>query len=134
MQDNENEQEDKLRRVNQQRKSVEEPAKELRYQDASRKRLARILKKKMTTAFIGALARFEQFFGEEIWGHGKPEEECTPEQLAWREVWEECRTEVLNNGNHQWRAVENEVVQYVVAWNRYQTTLPVKEQQEPKEE
>jgi len=121
---------DRLRRVAQQRKLTEEQGNQQRYQDASRRRLARILKKKMTTAFIGALARFEQFFGPEIWGHGKSEEECTSEQLAWREVWEQCRTEVLNNGNNQLRAVENEVVQYTVNWNRYQTTIPVKDSQE----
>jgi hypothetical protein len=122
--------EDKLRRVTQQRKVNEELGSQQRYQEASRRRLARILKKKITTSFIGALARFETFFGPDIWGHGKPEEDCTPEQLAWREVWEQCRTEVLNNGNNQLRAVENEIVQYCVNWNRYQTTLSVKDSEE----
>lgn len=117
--------EDRLRRVSQQRKQGEEVGNQQRYQNASRVRLTRILRKKGTTAFIGAIARFEQFFGD-IWGHGLPEEECTAEQVSWREVWDLCRTEVLNNGNAQLRAMENEVVEYSVNWNRHQTTLPVK--------
>jgi hypothetical protein len=73
---------------------------------ASRERLCASCGKEDYHVFIGALARFEEFFGA-AWGPRPARaEECTPDQLAWREVWERCRTEVLNNGNNQNRAVE----------------------------
>lgn len=94
-----------------------------RFRDASRRRLLRILQKKLRTSFIGALAKFETHFGR-LWGHGLDESECTPEQLAWREVWEQARTEVLNNGNGQLRAVEAELPLYTVVWDGYQAVMP----------
>lgn len=117
--------EDKLHRVVQNRKVTEEVVSEQRYLEASRKRLLRIIQKKITTSFIGALAKMESFVGTTLWGHGKDECECTPDQLAWRDIWEECRTEILNNGNNQLRAVETEFEQYTIKWNRYQTVIPV---------
>lgn len=114
---------EKIRRVVASRKGEEE-GRDQRYLETSRQRLLKIVKKKATTSFIGAIARFEQFMGA-LWGHGKPPEECTADELAWREVWEECRNEILNNANNQQRAVENEFAQYTIRWNRYVTSLPV---------
>jgi len=97
-----------------------------KYQSDSRARLFKITSTKVRTAFIGALSSFEQNFGE-LWGHRLPESELTDEQLEWKQLWEECRTAVLNNGNHQIRAVENEMGQYLISWNRHQTFLKTKE-------
>lgn len=116
---------DRLRRVSQQRKQGEDIVSEQRYVVASRQRLMKILQKKITTSFIGALAKMESFVGTSLWGHGKPESECNANELAWRELWNECRTEILNNGNNQIRAVESELSQYDVKWNRYRAVLPV---------
>jgi len=93
-----------------------------RYGDGSRRRLQKILEKKLTTSFIGALARFEALFGS-LWGHGKDESELTENELAWRDLWVEARTEVLNNGNNQIRAIQQELQQYECWWHGYQTVL-----------
>lgn len=111
----------KMMDVSIRRKKDEGHAQE-RYRVSSRQRLMRILQKKFKTSFIGALAQFEKRFGH-LWGHGKQESECSPNELLAREAWEQCRTDVLNNGNHQLRAVEQELSQYDVTWQRYQATM-----------
>lgn len=108
--------------VRQREKEEEERGR--RYDEQSRKRLLRILEKKLTTAFIGAISKFETYFGP-LWGHGKDEGDLTRAEAEWREIWNVCRTAVLNNGNNQLRAVQSELVQYTATWNRYETNLPV---------
>ena len=115
--------ESQLRAVQSSRRAAEDEGAEQRYLESSRKRLLKIVSKKNVTSFIGAIAKFEQFFGA-VWGHGVPDDQKTPEQLAWAAAWEQARTEILNNGNNQLRAVENEFAQYTVRWNRYSTVLP----------
>jgi hypothetical protein len=63
---------------------------------------------RVTTAFIGALARFEAAFGG-WWGHGLPDHGLTPDQRHWRGVWREVRRGVLDNGNDQAKALVNEI-------------------------
>jgi hypothetical protein len=95
--------------------------------EVSRGRLLRIVETKLRTTMIGALAAVEEAIGRELWGHGKPERDCTPEQLRWRAVWQEkVRPAVLNNGNNQIRAVQSEVTLYDIVWKGYHTVLPVK--------
>jgi hypothetical protein len=115
--------EQQLYQVVQQRKQ-EEDERGRRYDEQSRKRLLRILEKKMTTCFIGAISKFETYFGV-LWGHGKDEADLTAAELEWRDIWNVARTAVLNNGNNQLRAVQSELVQYTMTWNRYETNLPV---------
>lgn len=105
---------------------VEAEAAKKRYNESSQKRLLRILEKKLQTSFIGALSQFEQFFGH-LWGHRRDESELTPEQLEMRDKWNQARTFILNNGNNQIRAIQSELSQYTVSWNRfhYDMTLPV---------
>lgn len=93
-----------------------------KYEESSSDRLLNITSKKIKTAFIGAIATMEDYFGE-LWGHGLTEDECTDDQLYWRKVKEECRNEILNKGNGQIRAIENEFKQYSVKWNRYNLTM-----------
>lgn len=114
---------DVLRRVMDRRAPAEAQASALRYQDACKKRLFRIVGKKVTTSFVGALARFEDFFGR-LWGHGRPEQELSENERRWRELWRECRTEILNNGNNQVRALEAELAMHGVEWERYRYQLP----------
>lgn len=104
------------------RRHQEEPANQARFQEASRNRLLKILERKLKTSFIGALSRFEDRFGQ-LWGHGLQDDECSSEQLLWRDTWEQVRTDILNNGNNQLRAVQSELTQYGVTWNRQQTNL-----------
>ena len=89
---------------------------EEKYRDSSKKRLIKNVEKKFKTTMIGALACFEKYFGE-LWGHD--EDELNSEQLRYRELWEQTRTEILNNGNSQLRIAQEEIAQYSMTWNRY---------------
>lgn len=90
--------------------------------EESRKRLGRILKKKFNTCFIGALDCFEKAFGH-LWGHNIPEFKRSEEQLRWTDLWKRVRTDILNNGNNQIRAVESELQLHSTRWEPYQATL-----------
>jgi len=94
--------------------------KEESYKDNSKRRLLNNLKKKFDTTIIGSLAAFEDRFGE-LWGHGLPNEELDEDQLYWREIWADARSKILDNGNANLRAAQNEIAQYTLSWNRYVT-------------
>lgn len=119
---------ERFRQVVENRTKNEGAASRQRRLDESRRSLIRVLRKKLTTSFIGAIVQFEKSFGH-LWGIGRDASACTENQLKWRSVWDACRNEVLNNGNHQVRAVESEVEQYDILWNRHQITLPVRQPQ-----
>mgnify|MGYP006296163477 CR=1 FL=1 len=59
-----------------------------------------ILRKKIETTMIGALARFEEGFGD-IWGHDS--DNPTQEQLRYQLIWDKIRNEILDHGNNQLR-------------------------------
>jgi len=94
-----------------------------RYAATSKKRLISNVEKKFKTTMIGALARFEELFGE-LWGNGQTSP-LTDEQEAFLEKWQIVRTEILNNGNNQLRACLDEIAQYTMTWDRYQTKFIV---------
>ena len=96
--------------------------KESQYKDNSKRRLLNILKKKFDTTIIGSLAAFEERFGE-LWGHGLPLGELDEDQRYWRDMWMETRAKVLDNGNSNLRAAQNEIAQYTLSWNRYVTNF-----------
>lgn len=111
-----------------QMKAMAEKAKEAReqkYREESRKRLDKIITAKMRTTFIGALASFEEYFGQ-LWGHGLQDEDLTDEQQAFKDVWDQTRTEILNKSNGQLRALKTELANHDVSWNRYTMELPAK--------
>ena len=93
-----------------------------KYKDSSKRRLSNILKKKFDTTIIGSLAAFEERFGE-LWGHGLAMGDLDEDQRYWREVWMETRSKVLDNGNANLRAAQNEISQYTLSWNRYVTNF-----------
>ena len=103
--------------------------KKKRFAEQSRKRLSTILATKFRTTFIGCLDIFERTFGF-LWGHGKHEDDCTPEELELRAVYQDMRTEVLNHGNNQLRAAQTEVDNHTVEWNRYVMKMTVKPMEE----
>lgn len=104
-------------------------AREERFLEQSRKRLDKIVSVKVRTAFIGALAAFEDEFGF-LWGQGLPEDQLTEEQLDMQELWIRARTNVLNNGNTQLRSLRTEIANQTVKWNRYQTDFQIGETNE----
>ena len=90
--------------------------------DNSKRRLLNILKKKFDTTIIGSLAAFEEKFGD-LWGHGLAMNDLDEDQRYWRDVWMETRSKVLDNGNSNLRAAQNEIAQYTLSWNRYVTNF-----------
>ena len=94
--------------------------KDITYKDNSKRRLLNNIKKKFDTTIIGSLAAIEDKFGE-LWGHGLSIEELDEDQLHWREVWADARSRILDNGNANLRAAQNEIAQYTLSWNRYVT-------------
>ena len=97
---------------------------ESKYKDSSKRRLSNILKKKFDTTIIGSLAAFEERFGE-LWGHGLSMDDLDEDQRYWREAWMETRSKVLDNGNANLRAAQNEISQYTLSWNRYVTNFNI---------
>ena len=85
---------------------------------SSKEELRRLLNKYIDTTMIGAIAKMEAYFGKD-WGHGLKEEECTNEQLDLYDVWQQCRDEILNNGNAQKRAMNHELDLFDVQWSGY---------------
>lgn len=65
-----------------------------------------ILKKRILTTMIGALARFEDAFGY-LWGIDS--DNPTQEQLDIESKWEKVRTEILDHGNNQIRGAINDI-------------------------
>jgi len=94
------------------------------YAELSKQRLKKIAGTKIQTAFIGALAQFETFFGF-LWGHDQ-KEPLTASQEQMKELWEKCRTEVLNTGNNQRRSLDHEIDLHYVKWERHHVVMPVK--------
>lgn len=104
-----------------QRKAIENSRENYnrRYNQSSKERLYKIIATKMRTTFIGSLAKMEEEFGH-LWGHGLKESELNENQKKWRSVYNSLRTRILNLGNDQLRAIENEFKQYNIVWERYQ--------------
>jgi len=103
--------------------------KDNKYKDKSKKRLSNIISTKIKTSFIGAISSCEEHFGF-LWGHGKNEEELDENELAMREIWENVRAGILDNGNTQLRATINEINNYSITWERYHVDLPIKNTEE----
>jgi hypothetical protein len=62
-----------------------------------------ILTKRFQTTMIGALFEFEKYFGH-LWGLHKDENQpLTKVEEDYRELWEDVRNQILNNGNNQLR-------------------------------
>jgi len=97
-----------------------------RSKEHSKRQLIDAITKKMKTAMIGSLSSIEEALGF-LWGLDLPEEERTQDQLDFEEnVWQPLRTEILNKGNNQLRAAIDEITQYDMTWQKYQTELIIK--------
>jgi len=101
--------------------------KDIKYKEKSKKRLSNIITTKIKTSFIGAISSCEKNFGF-LWGHGKDEDDLTEQELSMREMWEEIRTDILDNGNTQLRAATNEIENYSINWDRYSIDLNINEE------
>ena len=96
----------------------EEKQKEELFKKDSKEKIKKIITSKMRTSFIGSLSAIEQAFGE-LWGLDD-DVQLNGSQLKWKKVWENCRTIILNNGNSQLRAIDSELKNYQVIFNKCQ--------------
>ena len=74
---------------------------------------------------IGALSSIEEHFSF-LWLNEASE--MTPEQKIMYDTFQKVRSEILDKGNTQARNIDAELAQYDVKWLRYQTNIPVKNQ------
>ena len=103
--------------VTKQYKEEEKEKEELLKKD-SKVKLQKTISSKMKTSFIGSLSAIEEAFGE-LWGLDD-DVELNGSQLKWQKIWENCRTTILNNGNSQLRAIDSELKNYQVIFNKCQ--------------
>jgi hypothetical protein len=109
-------------------KSMCETARKLyrkQQEETAKRRFAKILETKLKTTMIGSISAFEKLFGS-LWGNGKDIRELNQSELKWYELWQNVRTTILNNGNNQLRALMEELQQYTLEWNKYQTSFIVR--------
>jgi hypothetical protein len=95
------------------------------YNQRSAQRLSNIGVKKIKTSMVGCVAEMEEAFGE-LWGRNKKPEERTEEEKRWYELFQIARKNMLNLGNNQIRAFQNEINEYIITWKRYNYILPIK--------
>lgn len=89
-----------------------------KYQEEFKKRLKSIIGKKFDTTMVYPLSQIEIAFGD-LWGHGKDEESLTDDEKMIRKKWQECRNNILNNGNQQKRNAFAEIDMYKIVWEGY---------------
>ncbi len=95
-----------------------------KYKNNSKKRLIANLTKKFEICIIGSLATCEDGFGK-LWGHKSDRNRDLKEQ-EWYDIWQEVRTNILNNGHKQLRAALNEIAEYTMTWDRYKAEFIIK--------
>jgi hypothetical protein len=79
-----------------------------------------LIRKRIQTTMIGALARFEENFGH-LWGHYKdPSEPLTSEEEKFADTWDYTRNQILNQGNSQIRNLSKDL-QNAISGNSNQT-------------
>lgn len=108
--------------------------KDEKFKEDYKKRLKKIIGKKIDTTMIYPLSQIESAFGH-LWGHGKPDSELTSEEKVMHRKWQECRNNILNNGNQQKRNAFAELDMHDVYWKRFTyTLLPTNQDNNHKEE
>jgi hypothetical protein len=105
---------EKNKRIVAERKKLNELKRKMQAQEKLKFNIA----KKIRTTMIGALASFEDGFGY-LWGIDLDDVEMTEDELKFRDLWEEIRAEILDKGNKQIHAAEDEISGYNLEWNGY---------------
>lgn len=96
------------------------PGKDDLIKHQSKQRLKSTVDTRIKTAMIGSLSSIEKHFGK-LFGYN--EENLTPQQKEWKNIFEEMRSEILDKGNAQIRAFESDLSSYDVTFNRFTVTL-----------
>lgn len=93
------------------------------YRKASKEKLTKVIETKMKTVMVGAISKVEEKFGY-LWSHGS-DKDLDEDELIFKELFDELRSAIFDNGNNQIRNLKVELDNYKVEWgNRY--SLPVK--------
>ena len=100
-----------------------------RTRDGCKTRLHNIAATKIKTTMIGSLNAVEKKFGF-LWGldedGNKITNELSDDQLYMKRLFDELRSEILDNGNNQIRNFGTEIEQYDIMWNRYHIDFLIK--------
>lgn len=91
------------------------------YLAKSNDRLKSIMMKKIETTMIGSLDAIEKEINELTRNLSKND------SIMLREAYSRIRSKILDNGNNQKRAINEEMKHYTVNWNMYKMTIPVKQ-------
>jgi len=87
---------------------------EEKHKTASVNQLSNALAKRFQTVFIGAIAAFEEEFGE-LWGKDLPPNRGDKREGELYEKWQNVRRKILNNGNNQIRSALLELENYEIS-------------------
>jgi hypothetical protein len=115
----------KLKKYTDERKLYDEKASK----QVGRNKLSGSIKKNITTMMIGAIAAFEEAFGED-WGHGLEDDQRTDEQLDDKIVWNQCRERIMDFGNDLIKRMERELNNYNVEALKYTIKFHQKDNKE----
>ncbi len=97
--------------------------KDKKYEENSKKRLMSNIDRKFRTTMIGSIAAMEEDFGY-LWGQDLAPKDLNTSQTEWRKVWAKVRSKILDKGNSNLRAAQNEISQYTIKWDRYVVKMP----------
>lgn len=95
-----------------------------KYKEDSKDRLSKIIKTKLSTTMIGAIASLEEHFGF-LWNNPNGESP-SPEQEEMKRLFLIVRSEILDKGNNQSRNIDVELSNYEIEWKKFRLTLPVR--------
>ena len=71
--------------------------------DQDKGKLKDAVNTRINNVMIYPLSQFEIAFGH-LWGEGKVDDELSEEERSNRVKWEQCRNNILDNGNHNRRS------------------------------
>jgi len=88
--------------------------------DYEPERLKFYVARRIETTMIGALARIEHHLGF-LWGQDKDkDEDLSPEEEKFADIWDFARNDILNHGNNQIRNLDDDFNKYAgVLKNNY---------------
>lgn len=80
--------------------------------------LEKLIKRRCTTIFIGALDSIEQKFGYQ-WGYDRSQNDLTEKEKLFFQLWKDLRKEILDKSNHQVKLLLNDLDHFEINMKRY---------------
>jgi hypothetical protein len=99
---------------------ISEEDKRKDFLNKSNERLKIACLKKIDTTMIGSLDIVEKEINEAARNLSKED------SITLRDAYSRIRSKILDNGNNQKRATNEEFKHYTISWNMYTLTMPVK--------